>query len=134
MQRDLPPGFRLIQVPDPERGSKGTVIGPSYWEYRVGRWITFGFEEPEDLPHVTCCYVVLSPGWGPVYVGQTVNLRTRFKQHGFRIVDGRWVSKKRGAWKALVFKRRIVERFGDWAMHERRLIRRLRPSHNPQCT
>jgi predicted GIY-YIG superfamily endonuclease len=134
MQTNIPPGYRTIQVLDPGIGIKNTLVGPSYREWQTGRWITFEFEDPAHLPHVTCCYVVISPERGPVYVGQTVNLRTRFKQHGFRWENNAWESHKRGTWTGLVFKRRVVQRFGDWAMHERRLIRRLRPIFNPQCT
>jgi len=126
--------FRKIEVYDPGTGDmKNTMVGPSYWQHRRGRWITFGFTDPKHLPHVTCCYVVLSPFHGPGYVGQTVNLRRRFKGHGFRWTGQLWTSYKRGEWDSLVFKRRVVERFGDWAMHERRLIRRLQPIANPQC-
>lgn len=104
-------------------------------ELRVGRWTAFQFADPADLSCQPACYVVQIDGL-VVYVGQTRDLRTRFKGHGFRLLWDEWGALwHRTPWGfyelgRVGFKRREVERYGDWLMHECRLIRRLRPSFN----
>ena len=105
-------------------------------EKRRGRWIQFTFSDPADLAPVTACYVVLVDG-GAHYIGQTRDLRARFKSHGIFLIGH---SKDRAnLWRTpwgyfqedrVQFRRRVSSRYGDWLMHEARLIRRLQPSAN----
>lgn len=107
-----------------------------YREAKVGNWITFEFGAPPALPPVPACYVVLFDG-SPIYVGQTENLRQRFRGHGFHLVANRdepapmWLTPW-GMFNAfrVQFKRRTSTRRGDWLMHEARLIKRLNPTFN----
>ncbi len=107
-------------------------------ERRRGRWVAFSFHQPVDLPNVPTCYVIKF-GSEVAYVGQTRSLRQRFIEHGIRRAEDPnstedcWVTpwgifKKR----QLTFKRRISENYGDWLMHEARLVRRLQPLWNQQ--
>ena len=105
-------------------------------EGRAGRWVSFSFFQPEDLPQTSACYVIMVEN-RVAYVGQTKNLRTRFKGHGIhRAYDPRtgyncWVTPWGCFLRSMLhFKRRVSERHGDWLMQEARLIRRLRPLWN----
>ncbi|MGS0573485.1 GIY-YIG nuclease family protein [Xanthomonas oryzae pv. oryzicola] len=111
----LRPGFRCADMSDtytmPDR--RTLIRNP----YLGTRWVRFG--AGASLPPLPCCYVVYQ-GSELLYIGQTNNLRERFGYHagharfptGFRL------------------KVRFGERYGDWAMRELRLIRRIRPPMN----
>lgn len=90
------------------------VIG----HYKGLRWIEFNPLGP--LPNYPCCYVVQLDGVS-IYVGQTLGLRGRMHDHRpwLKTLNGR-----------LRIKVRFAERYGDWAMREARLIRRLSPEFN----
>lgn len=98
-----------------------------------GRWIRtnpmYSFEFPAALP--PCVYVVFGDG-RPLYVGQTMNLRARFRDHALRYsYDNRvitpWdVPRPKDAW----LKVRFSVAWGDWLMWEARLIRKLQPVGN----
>lgn len=80
----------------------------------------YGLENAFHLPSLPCCYVIFSAAGSVLYVGQTTNLRNRFRTHrqGKAFPAGSY------------FKARFGERYGDWAMRELRLIKRLRPPMN----
>ena len=81
----------------------------------------------EAVPEAPGCYVLGQAGL-PLYIGQSVNLRDRLKEHGWKIQQGE-VFTSWGSFRASI-KIRIGLRFGEWLMLEARLIRRLRPSFN----
>lgn len=85
--------------------------------YYGSRWIKFSLNTA--LPPLACCYCVYV-GSELLYIGQTHNLRTRFAQHTGQ--------KKFPA--GFYLKVRFGDRYGDWAMRELRLIRRLQPPMN----
>jgi len=96
-------------------------------------WEHHPLDHADKFPARPACYVVLSAGM-PVYVGQTVNLRSRIRNHNFRATHARrdhavtpW-----GNLKDVSFKINFGYRFGDWTMREARLIRRLKPRFNKQ--
>lgn len=99
----------------------------------MSRWVTCSTDvywhgDYKTEPAVYAIYVdgVLS------YVGQTVNLRNRMKMHNIRFSYGNsiiipWGD---GCCKSCVVKASYSLRYGDWAMRELRLIRRLSPQYN----
>jgi hypothetical protein len=77
------------------------------------------------------CYAIYIGG-SLVYIGQSGNLRLRFRRWGFckRELDyfiTPWGDVRVGDLKVKVAYSR---KFGDWVMRELRLIRRLRPKFN----
>lgn len=92
-----------------------------YVNYYLGEtWVRFEKPFSGYLPNYACCYCIFSADETLLYVGQTLNLKTRFYQH-----------KASGAFpKDAYIKIRCGDKYGDWAMREARLIRRLRPSLN----
>jgi hypothetical protein len=88
------------------------------------RWYC-GDLEYGGFPNVPACYVFIVGGQ-VVYVGSTANLNTRMRQHK---------NKTRGRdlpWphSDVYVKYRPSKKWGDWAMLELRLIRRLQPVGN----
>ena len=83
------------------------------------RWVRFSAPFNLQLPKLACCYCVFDAG-RLVYVGQTANLRARFASH-----KGEGILPASASLKA-----RFADKYGDWAMREIRLIRRLRPPMN----
>ena len=82
------------------------------------------------VPLGPACYAIYADG-ELVYIGQTHNLRKRLDAHG--CVVARYSNSFATAWgifRGVVVKYRRIDRHGDWAMHELRLIRRLRPRGN----
>lgn len=75
------------------------------------------------------CYAVYLDGQLS-YVGCAQNLRARLSTYRFREgYGGGWFTPW-GQCRSVRVKVRSSHRFGDWAMHEIRLIRRLRPMLN----
>lgn len=93
---------------------KTILIGRPYYG---ARWVRFSLNG--QLPTLPCCYCVYSDA-ALIYVGQTNNLRERFAYHAY--------NKKFPA--GFYLKARFGDRYGDWAMREIRLIRRLQPPMN----
>lgn len=89
-------------------------------DYAGTRWIAFSRPFTESLPQVACCYCVFGADGQVLYIGQTLNLRNRFYKHR---LSGLFQSDVR-------IKIRCGEKYGNWAMREARLIRRLRPPLN----
>lgn len=95
-------------------------------------WVAFDPLSPGALPTLPAVYVIFRDGTA-VYVGQTVNLRARFSEH--RLRPG-WSNTT--TWSAswgplagdITAKARFSRRYGDWAMWELRLIKRLQPELN----
>lgn len=78
------------------------------------------------------CYVVIASGVVQ-YVGSSNNVRRRMDAHGtFRWLHGAGVETPWGIFTSVHFiiKVRYSTKYGDWAMRELRLIRRLRPLLN----
>jgi predicted GIY-YIG superfamily endonuclease len=85
--------------------------------YTRGNWTVY--------PDAPACYVVYSRGT-LVYVGMAFNLRNRMSSHHSGGSSG-WCNLPN-----LVVKYRPSRKYGDWAMVELRLIKRLRPPCNAQ--
>lgn len=87
------------------------------------RCLWFTFKGSDQLPQWACCYAVYIDD-ELVYIGQTENLMCRFQQHRAKgIVKG-------VPWGSFYIKAKLPRRYGEWAMTELRLIKRLRPRLN----
>jgi hypothetical protein len=75
-------------------------------------------------PTIACVYVFYGNG-RPVYIGSTSNLFARLHGHRIsRLSAHRWATPW-GTFRTLWVKYRIAKRYGEWAMAELRLIRRV---------
>ena len=96
----------------------------------TSKWKTYDIATLySPLPRVPACYVIYLDGVLS-YVGQSVDFAKRMSMHGIRLSDGGSVVTKWGYFRSVVIKARFSERFGDWAMREMRLIKRLQPPFN----
>lgn len=103
----------------------------------MSRWITVEPLPSHDLPlaHLPqfppepACYVIYCDG-KLSYVGQTTNLKKRLASYNFRYALSNNIITPWGFFRELVIKYRISRRYGDWAMTELRLIKRLQPIYN----
>ncbi len=101
-----------------------------------GRWTKFDPLSLRPIPAKPGVYVFIING-EVVYVGQTANLRLRIANHKIRYGYARNVYTPWGQyhdWSKIVCKVKISKRYGDWAMWELRLIKRLRPTFNIRST
>jgi len=89
------------------------------------RWHTA--KSLHDLPFVPGCYVISLPGQ-VFYIGSAVNLRVRLFAHQ-RSGQTLGIFLRENAGRAVV-KYRPSTTYGDWAMRELRLIRKLQPCLN----
>ncbi len=84
----------------------------------------------ESFPSIGCCYVVYADG-EPVYIGQTNNTRRRINSHGFNSMRySNHINTPWGAFKSVFVKCRFASKYGEWAMTELRLIRKIKPKFN----
>lgn len=87
------------------------------------------FRLPAVLPRAPGVYAVYLDG-ALTYIGQTVDLRNRMSEHDIRHGYAQNIITPWGDAKDVVLKVGTSRKYGDWAMRELRLIRRLRPSGN----
>lgn len=97
-------------------------------DWRGTRWISFD-PATEVFPRLPACYVIYLDG-ELSYVGQAADLAKRMSSHGIGCGYGGSYLCKWGAFKKIVVKVRFSTIYGDWAMRELRLIRRLQPPRN----
>jgi excinuclease UvrABC nuclease subunit len=94
------------------------------------RWISFNDDQQQDIPGVPGCYVIYLDG-ALTYIGQSCNVRDRIRSHGIRgFRYSAWIKTPWGNARNVRIKVRPSSRYGDWAMIELRLIKRLRPAGN----
>lgn len=85
---------------------------------------------PSDLPSIPACYAIYLDGQ-LTYVGQSTNLSVRINAHKINLARfSNSIVSPWGRCGSLVVKYRPSLSYGDWAMVELRLIRRLKPSGN----
>lgn len=97
-------------------------------DWRGSRWVTLVVGEAL-FPRLPACYVIYIDG-RLSYVGQAGDLAVRMSAHGLRTGYGGAVLSKWGQHRSVVVKARFSTLYGDWAMRELRLIRRLQPPLN----
>ena len=91
------------------------------------RWVTMN--PTGILPRCACVYAFYLDGV-LTYIGQTSDLRNRISEHRIRWGYANQVITPWGESKNVVMKVSWSRRYGDWAMRELRLIRRLHPPGN----
>lgn len=99
-------------------------------DWRTSYWVKFDGCWPEEAPLQPCCYAIYFDGVLG-YVGQTSNLRKRLYAHKIgmaRYSEG--VMSVWGGFDNITIKAHFGRRYGDWAMREVRLIKRLQPRFN----
>lgn len=93
-------------------------------------WVTADPTIYWDLPAVPAVYALVLDG-RVMYVGQSTNLFRRFNAYRMRLAYSDGTLTPWGQVPGeLVLKYSPSRRYGDWAMRELRLIRRLRPAWN----
>lgn len=98
----------------------------------MSKWSRCGIDYYTALPAKAGVYVILQGKRKRtvLYVGQSTNVRDRFRGYRIRMMaDGTYVTPW-GQFANLTLKFSLSRRFGDWAMRELRLIRRLQPALN----
>lgn len=88
------------------------------------------YDAPSDVPTDPGCYAVYLNG-DLVYVGQSMNVRRRLREKN-RFMPSRYSANFETPWGMgrLKIKVRSSVKYGDWAMVELRLLRRLKPRGN----
>lgn len=82
------------------------------------------------FPSVAACYAVYCNG-RLCYVGSTENLRDRMRGHGIEYARySASINTPWGTFDSVKVKYRPFWKYGDWAMRELRLIRKLQPLFN----
>jgi excinuclease UvrABC nuclease subunit len=119
-------GARLVATPVASRPRLELEQGQVKNKTRVSRWIIA--TSHNDLPSIPGCYVIYLRG-RPFYIGSAQNLRTRFRTHQIEINRIAYKTFE-GDPKDVRIKYRPMVKYGDWAMVELRLIRRLQPPLN----
>jgi excinuclease UvrABC nuclease subunit len=86
----------------------------------------------EKFPEISCVYAFYING-ELVYIGSTINLRSRMSGYKFKEVDGKMLT----PWRKRVESKSVIEVkyksskfYGYWLMLEARLIKRLQPKFN----
>lgn len=111
---------RCIAPVEQQRGDGPVCLG---YQHMSTAWtrILFTSSDVRCLPEVPGVYVIQRPG-RVVYVGSTVNLRSRAKCH-IPVFGGNKPNPP-------FFSYSVSRRPGDWLMREYRLIQRLLPAEN----
>ncbi len=93
------------------------------------RWVSIEPAKALVIPAEPACYVVYCDG-KIGYIGQAANLRTRLYSYRIRYSYGSSTITPWGQFNEVIVKYRRSRHYGDWAMAELRLIRRLQPPFN----
>ena len=100
----------------------------------MSRWKRYDFDAFRRLPREAGVYAIYLDGVLS-YVGESINIQERFWMHNIR-----WgyacniISPWGRDHKSVFVKVSVSARYGDWAMRELRLIRRLLPPFNRRGT
>lgn len=96
----------------------------------MSKWKTWKYDSLISyLPEVPACYAVYLNGQ-LAYIGQTGNLYKRFASYKIRFSWGASIITPWGNHETVEVKFRPSIKYGDWAMIELRLIKRLQPPQN----
>lgn len=98
----------------------------------MSRWKVYAW--PREIPAIAGVYAIYFDG-DLVYIGQSVNVRNRWCEHQIRLGYAKNIITPWGDIPdktVVTFKVSASRRYGDWAMRELRLIRRLKPLFNIQ--
>lgn len=102
-------------------------------DWKKSRWVSYNIDDlPEwlSIASLPGCYVVYVDS-KLVYIGQSMNVSKRVKNHEINfaryssLIQTPW-----GQFKSLKLKVHYSVKYGDWAMRELRLIKKLNPKFN----
>lgn len=101
-------------------------------DHKGSKWIRYEYDSNIDswFPHEKPGAYVIYGNGKLLYVGQAINVRKRFYNYRLRFGYGGGIITPWGYFHSIVAKIHYSEKYGDWAMREIRLIRRLRPPMN----
>ena len=97
-------------------------------DWKGSKWITF---EPDDwhIAPIPGCYVIYGDD-EILYIGQAMDVKKRIKSHGIYSRYTESFFTPWGQYGRVKIKIHYGVKYGDWAMRELRLIRRLQPKCN----
>lgn len=95
------------------------------------RWSVYDFDESWDIPEGPGVYVIFGDG-KLLYIGQSRFVNRRLKNYDINWprYSSAYIRTPWGDFDRVIVKIRRSAMFGDWAMMELRLIRRLKPPFN----
>ena len=97
--------------------------------WKKSKWIRYDVTDIVLIPSMPGCYVIYLNDQ-LTYIGQSTNVRKRLENHGIRIGYGAAIFTPWGTATEVWFKVRFSSEYGDWAMRELRLIKRIQPPAN----
>ena len=96
----------------------------------MSRWKTFNTENALEIRNDPGVYVFYDLSRKVLYIGSSAKVGNRVRGH-YQIGYGSDVqTKKWGTFDDIVIKVSYSRKYGDWAMRELRLIRKLKPLFN----
>lgn len=95
----------------------------------MSKWVQIDPCTYYNLPDMAGCYVVFL-NERLTYIGQSRSIKKRFSSYNIRPGYGSRYLTPWGAVREITVKCRYMERLGDYAMREIRLIHRLQPPQN----
>lgn len=99
---------------------------------RLSTWKTYNYDLGREFGLIERrggVYAIYCDG-ALCYIGQSINVASRITSYRIRFSYGDGILTPWGNPKSVIVKVSYGRRFGDWAMRELRLIRRLRPPQN----
>jgi hypothetical protein len=96
--------------------------------HKHDNWHFAWFLIPTSFYNDPGCYVVYTDGV-PIYIGQTISLKLRFRRYAIKPVEGGGFDTPWGYLENMRVKVKYARRYGEQAMLELRLIRRLQRNH-----
>ena len=99
-------------------------------DWNGSKWIKYDFDKSfwNISPHPGV-YVVYGDG-KIIYIGQSYDVKTRFLNHKIRYGFTNNIITPWGFYRKIEVKIKYGVKYGDWAMIELRLIKKLRPPFN----
>jgi excinuclease UvrABC nuclease subunit len=96
----------------------------------MSRWTDRDYAGTDwNFPPIAGCYVFYCDGKA-FYVGQTRSLFKRISSYKIRFSYGSGIITPWGVFMSVRVKYSVSRKYGDWAMRELRLIRRIQPEGN----
>lgn len=105
------------------------ILLRSNFKNKSSKWVVFEGTEPYLMPNSPGCYVIYLDGLLS-YIGQSSNIRKRFQNYQIRQGYSSLIFTPWGQFESVITKVHFGDKYGDWAMRELRLIKRLQPQLN----
>lgn len=100
----------------------------------MSNWQLYDYElDGLRIPAAGGVYAIYGDG-ELIYIGESDSVKRRLSSHQIRYSYSNYIITPWGNFQSVKIKVRRCLRFAEWAMIERRLIRRLKPSGNTKGT